>query len=126
MFWRPPRSNRTDTLFPDTTLFRSHMLFDRLSRRQAGALAHRLLGPGGIAAAQVGERADIGGDIVDDLLFHGRLRRRPLVLAFRRLVVAPAERQAAAPHLPWRRRAGVGARPHPRHKAERKSTRLNS
>src|SRR3546814_4592128 len=24
MIWRPPRSTRTDTLFPDTTLFRSH------------------------------------------------------------------------------------------------------
>src|SRR3546814_12059733 len=34
MIRRPPRSTRTDTLFPYTTLFRSHLLF----RRHAGGL----------------------------------------------------------------------------------------
>src|SRR3546814_4969069 len=29
MLRRPPRSTRTDTLFPYTTLFRSHMFVDR-------------------------------------------------------------------------------------------------
>src|SRR3546814_12177597 len=29
MIRRPPRSTRTDTLFPYTTLFRSHLLLDR-------------------------------------------------------------------------------------------------
>src|SRR3546814_20664456 len=28
MLRRPPRSTRTDTLFPDTTLFRSHRIID--------------------------------------------------------------------------------------------------
>src|SRR3546814_17567926 len=28
MIRRPPRSTRTDTLFPYTTLFRSHIIFD--------------------------------------------------------------------------------------------------
>src|SRR3546814_1309203 len=32
MIRRPPRSTRTDTRFPDTTLFRSHL--DRIPRRQ--------------------------------------------------------------------------------------------
>src|SRR3546814_18862841 len=36
---RPPRSTRTDTLFPDTTLFRSEDLIDDLTERmiQPGA-----------------------------------------------------------------------------------------
>src|SRR3546814_3224205 len=33
MFRRPPRSTRTDTLFPYTTLFRSLELFDIIVRR---------------------------------------------------------------------------------------------
>src|SRR3546814_17068362 len=32
MIRRPPRSTRTDTLFPYTTLFRSHVLVERLAR----------------------------------------------------------------------------------------------
>src|SRR3546814_13990863 len=35
---RPPRSTRTDTLFPDTTLFRSLCHFDRRGRVDAHAL----------------------------------------------------------------------------------------
>src|SRR3546814_15253680 len=33
MIRRPPRSTRTDTLFPDTTLFRSAELFDELKAK---------------------------------------------------------------------------------------------
>src|SRR3546814_2547818 len=33
---RPPRSTRTDTLFPDTTLFRSVVAFDEFLRQVAG------------------------------------------------------------------------------------------
>src|SRR3546814_13780354 len=40
MIRRPPRSTRTDTLFPYTTLFRS-----RLARRGAAAATHRALWP---------------------------------------------------------------------------------
>src|SRR3546814_3314629 len=37
MIRRPPRSTRTDTLFPYTTLFRSHPRYDRSApRRPAG------------------------------------------------------------------------------------------
>src|SRR3546814_5047493 len=35
MLRRPPRSTRTDTLFPYTTLFRSHRRCDRRDRRLA-------------------------------------------------------------------------------------------
>src|SRR3546814_15114844 len=37
MIRRPPRSTRTDTLFPYTTLFRSQPGLDRLRRRPGGA-----------------------------------------------------------------------------------------
>src|SRR3546814_6953219 len=36
MIRRPPRSTRTDTLFPYTTLFRSHLVFD-ITQRASGA-----------------------------------------------------------------------------------------
>src|SRR3546814_17567030 len=40
MIRRPPRSNRTDTLFPDTTLFRSvHRLYSAVSGHAAVAAA---------------------------------------------------------------------------------------
>src|SRR3546814_13705281 len=50
MIRRPPRSTRTDTLFPYTPLFRSHEAWARLSASnpKAGALLHLL-------AARVGD-----------------------------------------------------------------------
>src|SRR3546814_6745441 len=39
MIRRPPRSTRTDTLFPYTTLFRSHMTMDELRGLFGGFLA---------------------------------------------------------------------------------------
>src|SRR3546814_1475977 len=61
MMRRPPRSTRTDTLFPYTTLFRSHIGRD-FQLRIAGVdrLVHRLhdIGP---------ERRGVaGGGLVDD------------------------------------------------------------
>src|SRR3546814_17611269 len=41
MFRRPPRSTRTDTLFPYTTLFRSAKELPRLLRRTAGGAERR-------------------------------------------------------------------------------------
>src|SRR3546814_8365785 len=70
MIRRPPRSTRTDTLFPYTTLFRSHLSIIRRSwfdsRRQhdqrrgfADAGAARRNGfRGGLAAALAGERSE--------------------------------------------------------------------
>src|SRR3546814_13105418 len=56
MIRRPPRSARTDTLFPDTTLFRSHGL---PHRRRVGHLAphdpaHRILLPVARSARELG------------------------------------------------------------------------
>ena len=45
-------------------------LLERLGGGQARRLAHRLLGPVGIAAAQLREAADIGDRVVDHLLLH--------------------------------------------------------
>src|SRR3546814_4358982 len=39
---RPPRSTRTDTLFPYTTLFRSISGFDRATRRSTGIRARAI------------------------------------------------------------------------------------
>src|SRR3546814_12412281 len=66
MIRRPPRSTRTDTLFPYTTLFRSQPLQHAVERPRAGdqtlprrrgdhllneRVDHRVLHPGEIAAA---------------------------------------------------------------------------
>src|SRR3546814_2831142 len=71
MIRRPPRSTRTDTLFPYTTLFRSGVWFDRDAGRQHGerlaeALAHQgrlaaRAGNGQIAPLAV-ERLLVGGE----------------------------------------------------------------
>src|SRR3546814_11152 len=59
MIRRPPRSTRTDTLFPYTTLFRSKKLApgDAISRLQSG---HARLGPHCLVA-----ELEIMGDGVD-------------------------------------------------------------
>src|SRR3546814_7337820 len=45
MIRRPPRSTRTDTLFPYTTLFRSHRIPPQVARRHVGEeLAEERLG----------------------------------------------------------------------------------
>src|SRR3546814_7403096 len=41
MLRRPPRSTHTDTLFPDTTLFRSRPMTGMAERKGAGRLAAR-------------------------------------------------------------------------------------
>src|SRR3546814_2819461 len=51
MIRRPPRSTRTDTLFPYTTLFRS---VGRLRRRSAPP-GHRLPADGSVRARRVGD-----------------------------------------------------------------------
>src|SRR3546814_20079399 len=75
MIRRPPRSTRTDTLFPYTTLFRSHVAEGEL-QSHAGACAstavvqclratHEIvdLGPGELSCRLglgIGQRADVG------------------------------------------------------------------
>src|SRR3546814_6671432 len=63
MIRRPPRSTRTDTLFPYTTLFRSYLHREgRLDQR-----AHRTDAPVGDQGAAVAARLDHRGDGVGDL-----------------------------------------------------------
>src|SRR3546814_20415312 len=77
MIRRPPRSTRNDTLFPDTTLFRSVVLEDQWMAI-AVARRHRRIrvpeGDGGdpVAALRIGvglhrpREADVGNTVVDE------------------------------------------------------------
>src|SRR3546814_13669588 len=96
MIRRPPRSTRTDTLFPYTTLFRSGLAdevragVEQALDRRRGARGRLVRGePGGIAVA-----GDAALDVVQVLRREGEPGERPL--------------------------------PAPRHRQDRKSTRLNS
>src|SRR3546814_15750693 len=64
----PPRSTRTDTLFPYTTLFRSRLLFGSLGRLDGFPLGVAVLAVGPFAK-DMGVAADhFFGDAVDDVL----------------------------------------------------------
>src|SRR3546814_8409848 len=144
MIRRPPRSTRTDTLFPYTTLFRSHVGRREVSGEilaVAGAHEAHLR----IAAAQFGELRPVADDILRsgkvecqeslDVLFdrdpahiHGdRPRRVEEVLRprakERRVDAARPEREMTEPA-----RLTVRLQPGGRDErgADRKSTRLNS
>src|SRR3546814_8471240 len=65
MILRPPRSTRTDTLFPYTTLFRSRVTWQRRHRREEEAIRER----SGADAATLGRPTFAGP----------RLQRQPLV-----------------------------------------------
>src|SRR3546814_5679055 len=67
MIRRPPRSTRTDTLVPYTTLFRSH--------RRAVVGAGFGVGPGQGQSGQGGERARDEGEARDHGLESGRPRQ---------------------------------------------------
>src|SRR3546814_12256524 len=76
MIRRPPRSTRTDTLFPYTTLFRSHFpelgetpnphlaLLDRVAGLQCDLVA-RWLGVGFIHGVMNTDNVAIGGETLD-------------------------------------------------------------
>src|SRR3546814_7836013 len=83
MIRRPPRSTRTDTLFPYTTLFRSTKLFqpprDRGAGRRTGDERLRLFpGRGGRAAPSVrnARRAPAGAVAADVRLYRRRTPAR--------------------------------------------------
>src|SRR3546814_7521346 len=116
MIRRPPRSTRTDTLFPYTTLFRSLVVAQRLQVRCAQDLAAGLLDdalPGGGIPLRgwTGARLQIGGTFGDlaDLQRRANtarlMRRRPRPQRLQRRV---ALRFAAQPD---RRRGRHSARP---------------
>src|SRR3546814_4476421 len=62
MIRRPPRSTRTDTLFPYTTLFRSHA--PRLRRAETDAFAERVHRVHQPFRVQLQQPFDAGGDVV--------------------------------------------------------------
>src|SRR3546814_4091997 len=113
MIRRPPRSTRTDTLFPYTTLFRS----DQLAVGEAGAGQHRGHAPvHGVEAVRLAEEVvrrlaaaadarQLGDAVRLDVQFPAGLddRRRDRVVAAARaqradlaLVVAPGEADGVA------------------------------
>src|SRR3546814_5818558 len=102
MIRRPPRSTRTDTLFPYTTLFRSgdHRL---LHRRPAGAaeLPHGT-GPEAHLRQRADHRPDCGASAVFPGERTGLVRRsRPLAALFRqhRRPHAPSAPETLAPYI---------------------------
>src|SRR3546814_7386914 len=74
MIRRPPRSTRTDTLFPYTTLFRSGLHLPALERALAGGASavHALTVPSGESAKSMAGLADL----LDRMLALGIDRRR--------------------------------------------------
>src|SRR3546814_9990973 len=72
MIRRPPRSTRTDTLFPYTTLFRSLRVVSL--RKQVGYCEHGLVRGELLRAMRLPELAKILGQ--DGRLFEGRLPGR--------------------------------------------------
>src|SRR3546814_11883618 len=77
MLRRPPRSTRTDTLFPYTTLFRSRRCrcngWRRLGRRGCGLLLRALLGRCGVLHGLVAQLVGLGlGLCGPGLLLAGR------------------------------------------------------
>src|SRR3546814_5064356 len=82
---RPPRSTRTDTLFPYTTLFRSHVRFSA-PIAMAKAKAIRLALPDGTAVAPTIDDDDKGDATIADITFKATFT--PAVTAS---VVLPAD-----------------------------------
>src|SRR3546814_4817938 len=74
MIRRPPRSTRTDTLFPYTTLFRSPA---RRCRRGGGERCHRRLPAAGRAPARGGGRGVAVARLRPYRLRHRHLQRPP-------------------------------------------------
>src|SRR3546814_19235825 len=80
MVRRPPRSNRTDTPFPDTTLFRSYRLFplpwprpiEDDGRRLAASYANFLVINGAVLVPAYGDDADAAAADVIGQAFPGR------------------------------------------------------
>src|SRR3546814_20502039 len=100
MIRRPPRSTRTDTLFPYTTLFRSHAIEHRRGARPrwhvfAGERRGRAL-PDPLAAVYRGRIRRVGGS-GQGLSWH-RARARQVQLTDGR--VHPRTRQRAAADQP--------------------------
>src|SRR3546814_3879470 len=78
MIRRPPRSTRTDTLFPYTTLFRSHRHVDRAHGEDLlrGRARRRWRDPDRGLRLRTGGKLAVPGDHDGHLLHEDELRRR--------------------------------------------------
>src|SRR3546814_8085077 len=99
MIRRPPRSTRTDTLFPYTTLFRSHRLIG-LSTHADGDVAGKLLSDG-ITADGIGYRRLIFPN--DEIAW---IRRLLVILHARRPRKSVIDEQEAALSIGHRQAKG--------------------
>src|SRR3546814_12050869 len=106
MIRRPPRSTRTDTLFPYTTLFRSgvgfgdavHDVVDGVVARADVAEAEQHLGFGGGEAAGVdAHRGDMAVARVDDLVGEDRADQAVSAIMIDEAGRGPADLPAADP-----------------------------
>src|SRR3546814_6841198 len=123
MIRRPPRSTRTDTLFPYTTLFRS--TWDVLAALQA---AHIAAIPFEAIDALTGTGVDIGADAVDAKLIGQRrggycFEQNGLFLRVLRAIGFAAE--GLIGRVRWMLPDDAPDTPRT-HMVDRKSTRLNS
>src|SRR3546814_9384976 len=76
MIRRPPRSTRTDTLFPYTTLFRSFAGFGCVGQAQAGEAGRSGGDDRGAAGSACREREEMTAAIIDGKAFAEELRAR--------------------------------------------------
>src|SRR3546814_20927203 len=74
MIRRPPRSTRTDTLFPYTTLFRSH----RPGKERAGPIYRRIAAGSGAGPLDLGNDRALGHGQVAHAHRNGQPHVRPL------------------------------------------------
>src|SRR3546814_10130324 len=108
MIRRPPRATRTDTLFPDTTLFRSSValvdlrLADRAAVNQrltpvAGLARQHQVGSGGAALRRCMPHKDMLKRDVFGAVRHSRARRLNIGLGLRELrpIIARSEEHTA-------------------------------
>src|SRR3546814_19635620 len=106
MIRRPPRSTRTDTLFPYTTLFRSaraHRIFGLAADARDRIAQRRGIAPDREGAVDVGDRiAEIGAPPVPILADEPRAVDREDVVAMALFVAAVCEVRVARlqpPHI---------------------------
>src|SRR3546814_1797242 len=101
MLRRPPRSTRTDTLFPDTTLFRSGYRGDELATEDAAVMVEGLAGVAvevevGVGVFHRGLLLGPGGEAQDapSCVTTGRREGNRQAEAVPGLVVAGADRKS--------------------------------
>src|SRR3546814_20842208 len=90
MIRRPPRSTRTDTLFPYTTLFRSRLRIGDLANRQDERAVGREADAGSLAFAEFRQVAGVGhrhDDVLGTVAAQEDREERALELAVHHLAL---------------------------------------